>query len=164
MPWTLRKSTPAGNPPVAGNTATGVLKWIALLFMFIDHSGKVIFNNNQDMRLLGRIAFPIYIWCMIVGLERTRSVPRYLLRILLVGFFSQPLYVLALDNQGHLGTLLTSLLAPLAEGMLAAPHPMVEGSTDDDYYSGKITGPDQKQKDWVAEHGRTAATKEGSDD
>ena len=56
------------------------------------------------------------------------------------------------------------LLAPLAEGMLAAPHPMVEGSTDDDYYSGKITGPDQKQKDWVAEHGRTAATKEGSDD
>ena len=40
--------------------------------MFIDHSGKVIFANNQDMRLLGRIAFPIYIWCMIVGLERTR--------------------------------------------------------------------------------------------
>ena len=116
MPWTLRKSTPAGNPPVAGNTATGVLKWIALLFMFIDHSGKVIFNNNQDLRLLGRIAFPIYIWCMVVGLERTRSVPRYLLRILLVGFFSQPLYVLALDNQGHLGVLLTSLLAPLAEG------------------------------------------------
>ena len=116
MPWTLRKTAPAGNPPVAGNTATGVLKLIALLFMFIDHSGKVIFANNQDMRLLGRIAFPIYIWCMIVGLERTRSVPKYLLRILLVGFLSQPLYVLALDSQGNLSTLFRQLVAPLAEG------------------------------------------------
>lgn len=116
MSGMIRKSTPAGNPPVAGNTATGLLKLIALVFMFIDHSGKVIFANNQDLRLLGRIAFPIYIWCMIVGLERTRSVPKYLLRILLVGFFSQPLYVLALDNQGQLGVLFRDLTAPLSAG------------------------------------------------
>ena len=112
----IRKTVPAGDPPVAGNTATGVLKLFALLFMFIDHAGKVLFSNNQDMRLLGRIAFPIYLWCMIVGLERTRSVPKYLLRILLVGFFSQPLYVLALDNQGHLSVLFRQLTAPLQAG------------------------------------------------
>ncbi len=120
MSGMIRKSTPAGNPPVAGNTATGLLKLIALVFMFIDHSGKVLCANNQDMRLLGRIAFPIYLWCMIVGLERTRSVPRYLLRILLVGFFSQPLYVLALNNQGQVGVLIRQLIAPLAEGFTFA--------------------------------------------
>ena len=120
MSWSLRKSTPAGDPPVAGNTATGLLKLIALYFMFIDHSGKVLFSNNQDMRLLGRIAFPIYIWCMIVGLERTRSVPKYLIRILQVWFISQPLYVLALNNQGHIGILLQQLTAPLAEGFTFA--------------------------------------------
>jgi hypothetical protein len=68
------------------------------------------------MRLLGRIAFPIYLWCMIVGLQRTRWVPRYLFRLLLVGFISQPFYVLALNNEGHLGVLLQQLTAPLAGG------------------------------------------------
>lgn len=41
------------------------------------------------------------------------------------------------------------LLAPLAEGMLEAPHPMVEGMTDDDYYDGKVTGPTEAQEEWV---------------
>ncbi|MFC4554457.1 NADH-quinone oxidoreductase subunit NuoI [Georgenia faecalis] len=41
------------------------------------------------------------------------------------------------------------LLAPLADGMLAAPHPMVAGTEDDDYYRGDITGPTQDQVEWV---------------
>ena len=44
------------------------------------------------------------------------------------------------------------LLAPLAEGMLAAPHPMVEGTTDTDYYSGDVLGPTAAQVAWVREH------------
>ncbi|MDC7122246.1 NADH-quinone oxidoreductase subunit NuoI [Cellulomonas fimi] len=44
------------------------------------------------------------------------------------------------------------LLAPLRQGMLAAPHPMVEGTDDTAYYQGKITGPDDAQRAWVAEH------------
>ncbi len=43
------------------------------------------------------------------------------------------------------------LLAPLREGMLAAPHPMVEGTTDTDYYMGTVTGPSTDQVDWVRE-------------
>jgi NADH-quinone oxidoreductase subunit I len=43
------------------------------------------------------------------------------------------------------------LLAPLSEGMLAAPHPMVEGTTDTDYYSGDVLGPTAAQVDWVRE-------------
>lgn len=43
------------------------------------------------------------------------------------------------------------LLAPMAEGMLAAPHPMVEGTTDTDYYSGDVLGPTAEQVSWVRE-------------
>jgi len=32
------------------------------------------------------------------------------------------------------------LLAPLLPGMIAAPHDMVEGTTEQDYYAGNITG------------------------
>ena len=82
----------------AGNTATGWLKVIALVFMFIDHAGKMLFPGVPEMRMLGRIAFPLYAWCMIVGFHYTKSVPKYLLRILLVGIISQPLYMIALNH------------------------------------------------------------------
>lgn len=112
----LEDYAPPQSPLPAGNLATGWLKLIALGFMFIDHAGKVLFNNLYELRVLGRIAFPIYIWCMIVGFQRTRSVPKYLIRILLVGFLSQPLYALALNTQGHLGVLIHEIFAPLAGG------------------------------------------------
>ena len=82
----------------AGNTATAWLKIIALVFMFIDHAGKMFFPNVPEMRMLGRIAYPIYVWCMIVGFHYTHSVPKYLLRVLLVGLISQPLYNIALRH------------------------------------------------------------------
>ena len=111
-----RELSLSSRPAPAGNLSTGLLKLIALVFMFIDHSGKVLFSNCYEMRLLGRIAFPVYIWCMIVGFHRTRSVPRYLLRILLVGIVSQPLYAVALDTAPHTGMRLQELLSPLSAG------------------------------------------------
>ena len=110
-PADRKRLSGGGRTEAAGNTATGWLKLLALIFMFIDHSGKVLFNNLQGMRILGRAAFPLYLWCMVVGFERTRSVPRYLFRILLVGVISQPLYVLALDTQGHIGTIISEVAA-----------------------------------------------------
>jgi len=44
------------------------------------------------------------------------------------------------------------LLAPMLEGMLAAPHPMAEGASDADYYRGDVYGPTAAQIEWVAEH------------
>ena len=82
----------------AGNTATTWLKIIALVFMFADHAGKMVFPNVPELRMIGRIAFPIYVWCMIVGFHYTRSVPKYLLRVLITGLASQPLYNLSLNH------------------------------------------------------------------
>ena len=83
---------------LAGNTATGTIKWIALIFMMIDHSGKMLFPGVPEMRMLGRIAFPLYCWALVVGCEFTSSMPRYLLRILITGVISQPLYMIALNH------------------------------------------------------------------
>ncbi len=45
-----------------------------------------------------------------------------------------------------------SLLAPVPDGALAAPHPMVEGTEDGDYYRGAVTGPTEAQARWVRQH------------
>lgn len=84
--------------PIAGCANTGLLKLIALIFMFIDHAGKMCFANMAEMRLLGRIAFPLYCWCLVVGAAHTRSFPKYLGRIALIGLISQPLYMVALNH------------------------------------------------------------------
>ena len=42
------------------------------------------------------------------------------------------------------------LLAPLLPGMVAAPHPLVEGLTETDYYSGNVSGATTEQSAWVA--------------
>ena len=94
-------AAPAPKPvsaPPAGNTSTGWLKIIALVFMFIDHTGAVVFPQVPELRMLGRIAFPIYCWCLIVGFHYTRSVPKYLLRILAVGLLVQPLYAYVMNH------------------------------------------------------------------
>ena len=44
------------------------------------------------------------------------------------------------------------LLAPVPRGALAAPHPMVEGTEDGDYYRGAVTGVTREQIDWVRAH------------
>ncbi len=93
-----RHPAPVGSDTIEGCTATGVLKVIALVFMFIDHAGKMVFSSYPEMRMLGRIAFPLYCWCMVVGISYTRSVSRYLLRIALLGLISQPLYMVALNH------------------------------------------------------------------
>lgn len=45
-----------------------------------------------------------------------------------------------------------NLLAPMEEGMLAAPHPMVPGTKDTQYYRGEVTGTAPEQVEWVREH------------
>ncbi|WP_298454535.1 NADH-quinone oxidoreductase subunit NuoI [uncultured Cellulomonas sp.] len=44
------------------------------------------------------------------------------------------------------------LLAPLRSGQLSAPHPMVAGTTDTEYYRGEISGPTPEQAEWVRAH------------
>lgn len=99
---------------LGGNTSTGFLKVLALVFMFIDHAGKMCFPAVAEMRVIGRLAFPIYCWCMVVGACRTRSMPRYLLRLGLIGLISQPIYMVALNHPYDVPNIFLTLLLGLA--------------------------------------------------
>lgn len=54
-------------------------------------------------------------------------------------------YELADDNRHDLIYEKDRLLAPLLPGMVAPPHPMVEGTTEKDYYDGRVTGATEEQ-------------------
>ncbi|MGN0794989.1 MAG: TraX family protein [Aristaeellaceae bacterium] len=99
--------------PIAGNTSTGMLKIIALVFMFLDHLGIVCFTGVTELRMLGRIAFPLYCWCMVVGACHTRSMGRYVLRLALVGLLTQPLYMVALNHPWNVPNIFFTLMIGL---------------------------------------------------
>ena len=60
-----------------------VLKLIACLTMLIDHIGYV-FLPYPILRIIGRIAYPIYAFLLCQGLHHTKNPGKYLLRMLLV--------------------------------------------------------------------------------
>lgn len=93
------------------------LKFIAMISMLIDHIGATILYRyfmsaglmtndiNADItsadmiymmfRVIGRLAFPIYIFLLIEGFMHTRSVIKYLLRLLVFAFISEPFFDMA---------------------------------------------------------------------
>lgn len=80
---------------ICGSTDTGFLKLIAFLTMFIDHVGYIFFPKAAIFRIIGRIAFPLFAYCLVVGFDYTRSVKKYALRLLAFSLISQPVYTLA---------------------------------------------------------------------
>ena len=94
----LSISWPFAPTTVRLNGDTGFLKLVAMLAMFCDHAGKMLFPQYPIMRIIGRLAFPIYAYCLAVGCVYTRNPLNYLKRILLLALISQPLYAIALNH------------------------------------------------------------------
>ena len=97
-----------------GNESTGWIKVLAIACMVVDHVGAVFFPGVWEWRVIGRIAFPLFAWCLCVGAEYTRNIWIYALRLFLVGLISQPCFNLALNHTWQdlniYATLLTGLL------------------------------------------------------
>ena len=83
---------------VRTNNNTGLIKWIAFLSMLCDHFGKMVFPQVPALRLLGRLAFPLFGYCIAVGAACTRNPARYLERVVLLALVSQPLYALCVTS------------------------------------------------------------------
>ena len=64
------------------NEDTGLLGLIAILCMICDHLGAAFFPDAMWLRVIGRIAFPLYAWGVAVGAEHTRSWRHYAARLL----------------------------------------------------------------------------------
>lgn len=81
------------------NRDTNLLKLVAMLAMLIDHAGKMLFPQYRLMRVIGRIAFPIYAYCIAAGCVYTRNPLKYFRRIVLLALISQPFYAVALGHE-----------------------------------------------------------------
>lgn len=93
IPW------PFAPQKVDLNTDTNLLKLIAMVTMLIDHCGKMLFPQYRIMRIIGRIAFPIYAYCLAAGCVYTRNPLKYFKRIVLLALISQPFYAVGLGHE-----------------------------------------------------------------
>lgn len=93
-----------------------VLKVTAMITMAIDHTGAALFPDMLFLRVIGRIAFPIYMWLLVMGFVHTSSRKKYMLRMAVLAFVSEIPFDLALSGEPMLQwqniyfTLLLSLI------------------------------------------------------
>lgn len=74
------------------------LKLIAMITMTCDHVGVQIFPQCLWLRILGRLAMPIYAYMIAEGCRHTRDRKKYLQRLLGMGALCQLVYLLAMDS------------------------------------------------------------------
>lgn len=105
------------------------LKLIACITMLLDHIGAVVvmecFENAtgankgalldlyEILRVIGRLAFPIYCFLLVEGSVHTRDPKRYVLRLLIAALLSEVPYDLAIYgelNWHHQSVMITLLL------------------------------------------------------
>ena len=65
------------------------LKMIAITTMLIDHVGAVLLPQYPILRIIGRIAFPIFCFLLVEGFMHTHDVIRYMTRIGLFALISE---------------------------------------------------------------------------
>lgn len=80
------------------------LKIIAITSMLIDHVGAVFFPQVMILRIIGRMAFPIYAYLLVEGFIYTHDIKNYMLRLGIFAlisevpfdlvFFGKPLFLL----------------------------------------------------------------------
>ena len=57
------------------------LKVIACISMLVDHIGAMLFPELAWLRIIGRLAFPIYCFLLVEGMKYTRNPKNYILRL-----------------------------------------------------------------------------------
>lgn len=75
------------------------LKWIAMATMLIDHVGAVLIPQLVELRIIGRLAFPIYCFLLVEGAVHTSNWKKYLGRLLAFAVISEVPFDLALRGR-----------------------------------------------------------------
>ena len=74
------------------------LKIIALIAMTIDHIGHQIYPSYEWMRMIGRLAFPIFAYMIAEGARYTKNRKKYLGMMLGLGMVCQLVYFFAMHS------------------------------------------------------------------
>ena len=102
------------------------LKLIACLTMLIDHMGVALYPRI-GLRIIGRIAFPIYCFLLAEGARHTGNPKKYALRLAIAMVLSELPFDLAVwggitwEHQNVLVTLLLGFGALVTMGQLSSP-------------------------------------------
>ena len=76
-----------------------LLKWIAIITMTVDHVGAVLYPELDVLRWIGRLSFPLFAYLLMLGLENTRNVRNYFVRLFTFALISQVPFFLATGKQ-----------------------------------------------------------------
>lgn len=71
-----------------------MIEIIAYTSMLVDHLGCTIIEHNALTWLIGRMAWPLFIYMAVLGYHRTSNFPKYALRVLIIAIISQLPYEL----------------------------------------------------------------------
>lgn len=95
-------------PFLSGNA----LKILAAIFMVCDHVGLVFFPSITLLRIVGRLAFPIFAFMIAEGCKYTKNKLRYFLMIFGLGATFQVVYYIV-EKSFYMGILITFSLSVL---------------------------------------------------
>lgn len=73
-----------------------LFKIIALFAMLTDHAGILLYDNAAALRIIGRLAFPLFAWLLVYNyLHRTGNRIAYLRNVAGLALLSQPIYMIS---------------------------------------------------------------------
>jgi len=76
-----------------------LLKIIAIVTMAIDHVGNILYPELLFLQIIGRLAFPIFAYLIVLGVESTKKPLKYMTTLLVFALISQIPYFLAFGIQ-----------------------------------------------------------------
>lgn len=89
-----------------------MLKILAAIFMTIDHIGVLLFPQTAILRILGRLALPIFAFMIAEGCKYTRNKKKYFATVFALALVCQIVYFIA-DGSMYLSILFTFSLSIL---------------------------------------------------
>ena len=94
------------NSDASFGLSSNILKIIAAVSMLIDHIGVILFPSVRILRIIGRIAFPIFAFMIAEGCFYTRQRLRYFLSVFTLGAACQAVLYLY-SKSTYMGILIT---------------------------------------------------------
>lgn len=115
-----------GNSPFVKKTFGGfngnVLKFLAIIFMILDHTRAAVVDGNVWMNYIGRLSFPIFAFLISEGFIHTSSYLKYLLRLVIFAVISEIPFNVFCSSETffpqYQNVLFTFVLSVLALGLI----------------------------------------------